>query len=111
MTERVPSALYSEREIDDAIKVAEKYFKQHFDGCTLTTISYAGDEKTADWADRTELYGGSEVIVLTSSFLTDRQAGGILLGVCRNLAHIGAVVIVPIGSREIDTHKFGHLGV
>lgn len=73
VTEKVGSEIYSEREIDDAIEEATAYFKRHFDGCILTTISYAGDHKTADWAGRTELYGGSQVIVLTSSFLTGPQ--------------------------------------
>ena len=70
--ERVGSEIYHDREIEDAIDEAEAYFKKQFNGCTLTTISYAGDEETADWADR---YEGSEVIVLTSSFLTGAQAG------------------------------------
>ena len=72
VTERVSSDVYSEQEIDDAIDEAMSYFQKHFNGCTLTTISYAGDEKTADWEGQ---YGNSEVIVLTSSFLTGPQAG------------------------------------
>lgn len=72
VTAQVDSALYSEREIEDAIEVAEEYFKRHFDGCMLTAISYAGDERTTDWADR---YDGSEVIVLISDFLTGPEAG------------------------------------
>ena len=75
VSERVSSEIYSEREIDQAIEEAKAYFKRHFDGCTLTAISYAGDEKTADWSDRAEQFGGSEVIVLTSTFLTGPEAG------------------------------------
>ena len=72
VTEKVSSEIYTEREIDEAIEEAMAYFERNFNGCTLTSISYAGDEKTADWSDR---YDDSEVIVLTSGFLTGPQAG------------------------------------
>ena len=75
VTVRVDSAVYDERDIYSAIEVACDYFERHFDGCTLTSISYAGDEKSAGFADRAEQYGGREVIVLTSSFLTGSEAG------------------------------------
>ena len=67
-TEEVASELYSQKDIDSAIGVIKKEFVQNWDGCTLTEISYAGDdvsEKYPEWAERND---ADEVIVLTSSF-------------------------------------------
>ena len=43
------SQVYSKEEIESAIKVAAEYFKKGFSGCTLTSITYAGDEKISDY--------------------------------------------------------------
>ncbi len=59
------SKLYSDDEINSAIKVAEDYFKKEFGGCTLTKITYAGDNG----------YDYDKVIVLVSSFDTDSFGG------------------------------------
>ena len=67
-TEEVASELYSQKDIDSAIGVIKKEFVQNWDGCTLTEISYAGDEVSEnhrEWAERND---ADEVIVLTSSF-------------------------------------------
>ncbi len=67
-TEEVASELYTQKDIDSAIGVIKKEFVRNWDGCTLTEISYAGDdvsEKHREWAER---YDADEVIVLTSSF-------------------------------------------
>lgn len=66
------SKIYSDNEIDSAINVILKYFKQHFNGCSLLEITYIGDEKNTDyqeeWAEKNNI---DEVIVLTSSFSVD----------------------------------------
>ena len=62
------SAVYSAEEIEDAIDVAVNYFKKEFDGCTLTDITYAGDETSADFAEWAQRIDGDDVIVLISSF-------------------------------------------
>ena len=67
-TEDVASKLYTQKDIDAAIGVIKKEFVRNWDGCTLTEISYAGDdvsEKYPEWAERND---ADEVIVLTSSF-------------------------------------------
>ena len=69
------SEMYTEKEIDAAIEAAIKYFKKEFKGCTLTEITYAGDEKSADYAEWAERIGGDETIVLTSSFEVDSSGG------------------------------------
>ena len=73
------SETFIEKEIESAIEVAKKYFKKEFKGCTLTEITYAGDEKTADHAEWAERISGDEVIVLISSFEVDSSGGFISL--------------------------------
>lgn len=71
------SKLYSDDEINSAIKVAEDYFKKEFGGCTLTKITYASDNvslnETAYRKDNG--YDYDKVIVLVSSFDTDSFGG------------------------------------
>ncbi len=69
------SELYTDREVRGAIRVAVGYFRRHFDGCTLTEISYRGDEPEK-FAAHVEQYGGREAIVLYSTFETGDWAGG-----------------------------------
>ncbi len=69
------SDLYTTKEIEAAIDVTLDYFKKEFDGCTLTEISYAGDERCAGYADWAQRIDGDEVIVLISSFDVDASGG------------------------------------
>lgn len=67
-TSEYTSEMYTDSEIEAAIDVAKQYFRLHFYGCTLTEITYAGDEESKgyrDWALRND---ADEVIVLISSF-------------------------------------------
>ncbi len=69
------SEVYSDAEIESAIDVAIKYFKKNFDGCTLTEITYSGDDALDDaqeWADRNN---ADDVIVLVSTFEVDASGG------------------------------------
>lgn len=69
------SDIYSEEEIKEAIEAVKKYFRSEFSGCTLTEITYAGDDKISsyeEWATRND---GDEVIVLISSFDVDSSGG------------------------------------
>ena len=69
------SDMYEAADIESAIEVTMKYFRSQFPGCTLTSITYAGDESSrahADWAERNQ---ADEVIVLTSSFDVDSSGG------------------------------------
>lgn len=69
------SEIYSEKDISDAVSVAINYFHKGFGGCTLTSIGYAGDEKTLALAEWAEEKGYDQVIVLTSSFDVDGSGG------------------------------------
>lgn len=69
------SDIYSEEEIKEAIEAVKKYFRSEFSGCTLTEITYAGDDKISsyeEWATRND---GDEFIVLISSFKVDASGG------------------------------------
>ncbi len=71
----VSSELYSQEDIDAAIKVIEQLFSKDWSGCTLTKISYASDQTSRDyqaWADRNN---ADEAIVLISSFDVDSSGG------------------------------------
>jgi len=69
------SQVYSKEEIESAIKVAAEYFKKGFFGCTLTSITYAGDEKISDYIDWAVRNDADDVIVLISSFDVGRKGG------------------------------------
>lgn len=82
----VPSTLYTEAEINDAIQVILKEFKGSWSGCTLTELSYAGDEinarETAYYlggaysGDYLDAWGDfDQVMILISSFDTDSDPG------------------------------------
>ena len=52
---KVSSKKYSNEEIKNATSVAIDYFEKYYKGCTLTNISYIGDEQNneyIDWAKR-----------------------------------------------------------
>ena len=69
------SEKYSSEEINSAIEIIIKEFKENWKGCKLNKICYAGDESLdayQDWADRNN---ANEVIVLLSSFDVDSSGG------------------------------------
>lgn len=68
------SSLYSQEEIESAIEVIKRDFENDWNGCTLNTIYYAGDEVCADETrDR-----GVKTIVLVSDFTTGNYDFGSL---------------------------------
>lgn len=66
----VSSKLYSDSEIQSAIDVVFDYFKKYYKGCTLTKISYIGDEKNSEYIDWAKRNNKDEAIVLISEFKT-----------------------------------------
>lgn len=75
----VESAIYSEKDISAAVRVIIKEFDRSWNGCTLTSISYAGDERTRYeseyYLNTLKIYEADELIVLTSSFDVDETGG------------------------------------
>ena len=70
-----PSELYSDREIQSAIDVIQNEFDFSWSGCTLTEITYAGDEVSLEHRQWAERHNADEVIVLISSFDVDSSGG------------------------------------
>ena len=69
------SQVYTTADIHDAMDVVKTYFRREFNGCTLTEIGYAGDEKRKEmegWADQ---YDADEAIVVVSAFETNSRGG------------------------------------
>ncbi len=69
------SEKYSNDEIKDAIDVAIDYFTKEFEGCTLTEITYLGDDENDDWQEFADRNNATDVIVLVSSFDVDASGG------------------------------------
>ena len=62
------SQIYSKDDIDSAIAVTQKYFKENFEGCSLLEIGYIGDQKNNTYLDKASYYNKEQVIVLSSNF-------------------------------------------
>ena len=69
------SEIYSDAEIENAIDVVINYFEKNFEGCTLTEITYLGDDKLDDWQEFAERNNADDVMVLVSSFNVDASGG------------------------------------
>lgn len=68
-----PSEVYSDAEVEAAMQAVKTYFRQEFEGCTLTRLSYSEDlEEFADWAEQCE---ADEAIVILSAFTVDANGG------------------------------------
>ena len=69
------SEIYSDEEIKNAIDVAINYFEKNFEGCTLTEITYLGDDKLDNWQEFAERNNADDVMVLVSSFNVGASGG------------------------------------
>ncbi|MBQ8228271.1 MAG: hypothetical protein IJZ88_04585 [Clostridia bacterium] len=69
------SEIYTDEEIADAVDVAIDYFEKEFEGCTLTEITYIGDEKNVGFQEFADRNNAEDVIVLLSSFDVDSSGG------------------------------------
>ncbi len=69
------SAVFTQREIENAMEVAMNYFRREFDGCTMTRIEYSEERSEAAAREWAQQYGADEGIVLYSSFDVDGSGG------------------------------------
>lgn len=69
------SEIYSDAEISTAIDAAIDYFKKNFEGCTLTEITYLGDDSLPDWQEFADRNNADDVIVLVSAFQVNASGG------------------------------------
>lgn len=72
------STLYSNREINSALRAAKRVFAQHFDGCTLTELSYAPERSSEDEiviyaAFDVDAAGGPDGVLNPNSHYTNYQ--------------------------------------
>lgn len=66
------SLIYNNDEFQDAVNVTLDYFKNNFEGCTMSEIHYAGDDtvyKEAEYIGRAP----EMVMVLETTFKTDGE--------------------------------------
>lgn len=62
------SNIYTDDEIESAIKVIKADFKKDWKGCTLKKIAYLGDERLKDYREFADRNNYTDVLVLTSDF-------------------------------------------
>ena len=68
------STVYTEADIEAAMDVVIRHFRQNFEGCTLIHLYYEEDTaRNQAWA---EDYGAEQGIILLSSFETGPDAAG-----------------------------------
>lgn len=71
------SALYDDNLINEACRVVEQKFEEEFEGCTLTELRYDADveNRFADEISRYATEKNQELIVIISTFNTDKKGG------------------------------------
>lgn len=70
-----PSELYTDEDIQSAVDTVLAYFETEFKGCTLTQISYPGDDLSDLFDEYAKEYQSDEAIILRSSFDVDSSGG------------------------------------
>ena len=70
-----PSEIYSDNDIEAAFQTVKDYFRNEFDGCTLTKLYYPGDAYVDEFNEWAEQYDADEAIVILSSFDVDSSGG------------------------------------
>jgi hypothetical protein len=71
----VDSQIYSQEEIEQAMKIIKKEFKQNWSGCTLKELYYAGDTTCLEYSEDAGNYEADEILILLSSFDVDASGG------------------------------------
>ena len=69
------SKIYSDEDIESAIKVIKDEFALFWKGCTLRDINYAGDDMQSAGDDQKKHHNADEAIVLISSFDVGPEGG------------------------------------
>ncbi len=71
------SARYDDNLIKEACRVVEQKFSEEFEGCTLTELRYDAEveNRFADEISRYAAENNQELIVLLSTFHTDKKGG------------------------------------
>ena len=98
---------YTTAEIHDAMDVVQSYFRREFNGCTMTALGYAGDEKWSAMEGWAAQFHAQEAIVLVSTYESGPSGGGSMNpnDVYRNYQWI--LVRNSRGEWEHKTHGYG----
>ncbi len=108
ITDWKPSEIYSDEDIQRAITVVKDYFRSEFDGCTLTSINYPGDNFADEFNEWAEQYETDDAIVLYSSFDVDASGGDGSLNPNSTYSNWKWVLVrSENGSWEHKTHGYG----
>ena len=62
------SDVYTQEDIESAVKIVKEFFRKEFEGCTLKTLEYSEELTRDDAEEWAEQYDAEEAIVLLSSF-------------------------------------------
>ena len=99
---------YTTADIHDAMDVVQSYFRREFNGCTMTALGYAGDEKWSAMEGWAAQFDAREAIVLVSTYESGPSGGDGALNpnnVYRNYQWI--LVRNSKGEWEHKTHGYG----
>lgn len=94
------SERYEQADVHAAIDSALEYFREHFSGCSMISITYAGDAATAGYDDWIKLDPTEQVIVLTSSFEVGALGGDGSLNPNSTYTNWKWILVRPIAGGE-----------
>ena len=69
------SDVYTQEDIESAIKIVTEFFRKEFEGCTLKTLEYSEELTEDDAEEWAKQYDAQQAIVLISSFYVAPNGG------------------------------------
>ena len=69
------SDVYTQEDMESAIKIVTEFFRKEFEGCTLKTLEYSEELTWDDAEEWAQQYDAQQAIVLISSFYVAPNGG------------------------------------
>lgn len=69
------SDVYTQEDMESAIKIVTEFFRKEFEGCTLKTLEYSEELTRDDAEEWAQQYDAQQAIVLISSFYVAPNGG------------------------------------
>lgn len=69
------SDVYTQEDMESAIKIVTEFFRKEFEGCTLKTLEYSEELTEDDAEEWAKQYEAQQAIVLISSFYVAPNGG------------------------------------
>ena len=69
------SDVYTQKDMESAIKIVTEFFRKEFEGCTLKTLEYSEELTRDDAEEWAQQYDAQQAIVLISSFYVAPNGG------------------------------------